>query len=163
MNVGRSLVHYFLTWHVTRDTPVCDVTIRVYLLPSLKLKMGRGRGTFGLSSARGGTRGRSSFRGFRGRASWRGSKRGGDAKTSVPQRGDEGTLLAERFEKVKLNDEIDEKLGFPRIQEGNRREGWLVNMHPVKLIFGIPSSLVTEIGRIDSAQGPGMALWEVSG
>ena len=28
------------------------------------------------------------------------------------------------------NDEVDEKLGFPRIQEGPRKEGWLVNMHP---------------------------------
>lgn len=29
-----------------------------------------------------------------------------------------------------LNDEVDEKLGFPRVQEGPRKEGWLVNMHP---------------------------------
>lgn len=29
-----------------------------------------------------------------------------------------------------MNDEIEEKLGFARLQEGGRREGWLINMHP---------------------------------
>jgi DNA polymerase epsilon subunit 1 len=96
--------------------------------------MARGRGSFGLSSARG--RGRGSFRsGYRG-GSWRGGRgrgRGGSktAGESAPQREDDGTKLAERFEQVQLNDEIDEKLGFARVQEGGRREGWLVNMHPV--------------------------------
>jgi DNA polymerase epsilon subunit 1 len=30
-----------------------------------------------------------------------------------------------------LNDEVDEKMGFARIQEGPKKEGWLINMHPV--------------------------------
>jgi len=95
--------------------------------------MAPGRGTFGLSSARG--RGRGNFRAnYRG-GSWRGRGRGrGGSKATgdaVPIREDDGTQLAERFERAALNDEVDEKLGFGRIQEGGRREGWLVNMHPV--------------------------------
>ncbi|GLB41021.1 putative DUF1744-domain-containing protein [Lyophyllum shimeji] len=95
--------------------------------------MARGRGTFGLSSARGGDRGRGSYRGRA--ASWRGGRgrgRGGaKAGDAAPKREDDGTQLAERFEKVALGDEVDEKLGFARLQEGGRREGWLVNMHPI--------------------------------
>ena len=93
-----------------------------------------GSGTFGLTSRRG----RGSFRGSRGSTHFRGSRgrggaRGGsaNASVSVPTKDEEGTQLAERFENVRLNDEVDEKMGFPKIQEGARREGWLVNMHPV--------------------------------
>ncbi|KAF8880545.1 hypothetical protein BD779DRAFT_1548821 [Infundibulicybe gibba] len=95
--------------------------------------MARGRGAFGLSSSRG--QGRGSFRsGYRGGGSWRGRGRGrgqGDPKANgpAPQREDDGTQLAERFERVSLNDEVDEKLGFARVQEG-KKEGWLINMHP---------------------------------
>ena len=105
-----------------------------------QLNMAPGRGTFGLSSARG--RGRGNFRAnYRG-GSWRGRGRGrGGSKATgdaVPIREDDGTQLAERFERAALNDEVDEKLGFGRIQEGVRREGWLVNMHPVSdLWFGL--------------------------
>ncbi|KAG6890040.1 hypothetical protein C0995_012497 [Termitomyces sp. Mi166 len=94
--------------------------------------MARGRGTFGLSSARAGDRGRGSYRGRV--ASWRGGRgRGRGAKVAEggPKREDDGTQLAERFEKVALGDEVDEKLGFTRLQEGGKREGWLVNMHPI--------------------------------
>ncbi|KAJ6626952.1 hypothetical protein B0H10DRAFT_1997385 [Mycena sp. CBHHK59/15] len=96
--------------------------------------MARGRGNFGLSSARGGFRG--SFRGYRGGGSWRGGRgrgrgRGGTkAGEAGPRREDDGTQLAEKFEAVRVRDEIDEKLGFARAQEGVRKEGWLVNMHP---------------------------------
>ena len=48
-------------------------------------------------------------------------------------REEDGTQLAERFEQVALNDEVDEKLGFGRVSEGPRREGWLINMHPVSM------------------------------
>lgn len=85
----------------------------------------RGRG-------RGFPRSNTSFRGGRGRG--RGRGRGGAAArtgdTVQPKREDDGTLLAERFEQVRLSDEIDEKLGFARVSEG-RKEGWLINMHPV--------------------------------
>lgn len=98
--------------------------------------MARGRAGFGLSSARGGTRGRGNFRaGYRGGSSWRGRGRGrGGARAgdTAPVREDDGTQLAEKFERAALNDEIDEKLGFARVQEGIKREGWLVNMHPVR-------------------------------
>lgn len=95
--------------------------------------MVRGRGTFGLTAR---NRGRGSFRGSRG-GTWRGGRaRGrGAAKApgdAAPIREDDGTQLAERFERVSLNDEVDEKLGFARVQEGERKEGWLINMHPVR-------------------------------
>ena len=41
-------------------------------------------------------------------------------------------LHRERFEQVKTSDEVDKKLGFARVQEGPTREGWLINMHPVR-------------------------------
>ncbi|KAF8273527.1 DUF1744-domain-containing protein [Lactarius quietus] len=79
------------------------------------------------------TRSRGSFRGFRGHSSFRARGRGGShgAKTdTAPKQDDEGTRLAERFEQVQVYDDIDSKLGFSRIQEGPKKEGWLVNMHP---------------------------------
>lgn len=99
--------------------------------------MARGQGNFGLSSSRG--RGRGSFRArYRGGSSWRGGRgkaRGGKAGgDTAPIREDDGTQLAERFEKAAQNDEIDEKLGFARVDQGVRREGWLINMHPVRAI-----------------------------
>ncbi|KAG6376841.1 hypothetical protein JVT61DRAFT_1867 [Boletus reticuloceps] len=103
--------------------------------------MARG-GNFGLSSngrGRGGRGGRANYRGSTYYRGGRGRGRGGRGGASngnvpgeglAPQREDDGTQLAERFEQVRLSDEIDEKLGFARLQEGGRREGWLVNMHP---------------------------------
>lgn len=97
--------------------------------------MARGR-TFGLRGGRGGRagyRGSANFRGGRGRGrGGRGGTSNGNApgEGPGPQREDDGTQLAERFEQVRLSDEIDEKLGFARLQEGGRREGWLINMHP---------------------------------
>ncbi|KAG2028761.1 hypothetical protein BDR03DRAFT_988206, partial [Suillus americanus] len=52
---------------------------------------------------------------------------------SRPQREDDGTQLEERFERVRESDEVDENMGFVRVQEGARREGWLINMHPTLL------------------------------
>ncbi|EIW75641.1 DUF1744-domain-containing protein [Coniophora puteana RWD-64-598 SS2] len=112
---------------------------------------GSGRGAFGLSSSsssggrargggyRGSFRGSSfrgsSFRGGRGRGRGRGGANGaggggGGGDGPAPQREDDGTQLAERFEQVRVADEVDEKLGFARVSEGGRREGWLINMHP---------------------------------
>ena len=46
----------------------------------------------------------------------------------------------ERFEEVKVWDEIDAKLGFERFEsakaEGEDRDGWLVNMHQVSPMQG---------------------------
>lgn len=102
--------------------------------------MARG-GTFGLTSngrGRGGRGGRAGYRGGTYYRGGRGRGRGGRGASNghapgegpAPQREDDGTQLAERFEQVRLSDEIDEKLGFARLQEGGRREGWLINMHP---------------------------------
>ncbi|KIL62773.1 hypothetical protein M378DRAFT_12571 [Amanita muscaria Koide BX008] len=92
--------------------------------------MARGHGTIGLTT-RGKGRGAS---GSSRRATWRrGRGRGNSSKTpgeTIPAREEDGTQLAERFERVTLGDDMDEKLGFCRVQEGERREGWLVNMHP---------------------------------
>lgn len=95
--------------------------------------MARGAFSGGGRRARGGsrfvTRGSTNFRGGRGRGRGRG---GGPANDGPgPKREDDGTLLAERFEQVALQDEIDEKMGFPRVSESPMKEGWLVNMHPV--------------------------------
>lgn len=99
--------------------------------------MARGQTTFGLTSGRG-RGGRGNFRaGFRGGSSWRGGRgrgRGGARQgDAAPVREDDGTQLAERFEKVAQADDIDEKLGFSKLDQGTRKEGWLVNMHPVSL------------------------------
>ena len=97
--------------------------------------MARGQGTFGLSSSRG--RGRGPLRvGYRGGSSWRGGRgrgrgRGGKPGDAAPIREDDGTQLAERFEKVSQGNEVDEKLGFAKVEEGVQKEGWLINMHPV--------------------------------
>ena len=111
---------------------VTNATRNVTLFTVLPSRMARGgRGSFGLTSSR---RGRGSFRGYRGNTSFRGGRgrgRGGSQGDSAPKRADDGTQLEERFEQVRLNDEVDEKLGFGRIQEGGRKEAWLVNMHPV--------------------------------
>ncbi|GJJ12948.1 hypothetical protein Clacol_007195 [Clathrus columnatus] len=90
--------------------------------------MARGA-VFGLTSSR---RGRGSH--FRG--NWRKNNRGGGRSGKNPDpnappvvRGDDGSQIQERFENTKVNDEVDEKMGFVRLSEGSRQEGWLVNMH----------------------------------
>lgn len=94
------------------------------------------RGSFSGGQRRGrggqkfGTRGSTYFRGGRGRGRGRGGSSANDGPG--PQREDDGTQLTERFEQVKLQDEIDEKLGFARVSEGPMKEGWLINMHPVR-------------------------------
>lgn len=117
--------------------------VSLALLSTLSI-MARG-GTFGLTSngrgrgGRGGrarSRGGTYFRGGRGRGrGGRGGASNGNApgEGPAPQRENDGTQLAERFEQVRLSDEIDEKFGFARLQEGGRREGWLINMHPTLL------------------------------
>ena len=99
------------------------------------------RGEFSSSRSRG-FRGGGSFR-SRGRSRGRGRGRGwggSNAPATIPTRDEEGNQLAERFEQVRLSDEVDERVGFPKIQEGPRREAWLINMHPVRVVSrGEPS------------------------
>ncbi|TFK24084.1 DNA polymerase epsilon catalytic subunit A [Coprinopsis marcescibilis] len=94
--------------------------------------MARGRGNFGLSSR---TRVRGTFRGNRGgfRGRGRGGSKPGGPDGPAPVREDDGTQLAEKFERIAVNDEVDEKLGFARVSEGPRKEGWLINMHPTTI------------------------------
>jgi len=120
--------------------------------------MARGR-SFGLSSSRS----RGSFRpaGFRGRGRGRGRGGGGSGGTSqAPRREDDGTLLAERFERIKLNDEVDEKMGFPAIQEGPMREGWLVNMHAVRLVVFESFARSYLVFVTDTSERCRLAVWK---
>jgi hypothetical protein len=95
---------------------------------------------------RGGSRGRGGgnntrFTGKRG-GSFRSSSSRGKATNVAfgidkqgPVREDDGTAAAERFEEVKVYNEIDEKMGFWRFESnaaaGEKKIGWLVNMHQV--------------------------------
>jgi len=90
---------------------------------------------FGLTSG-----GRGKFRGgSRGSNTRYVSKRpgrGGHGKDGNPlKREDDGTAAQERFEEIKVYEEIDERLGFWRFEsgkaQGEEKEGWLVNMHQV--------------------------------
>lgn len=92
---------------------------------------GRGRGRGGFSGSKGNTR----FTGKRGGNRNNGDSGLGPRDRPAPARNDDGTALAERFEEVKVLDEIDDKLGFYRFESnlaaGETKEGWLVNMHQV--------------------------------
>lgn len=96
--------------------------------------MARGSNTRSRPSFRGSRNG-GSFRGLRGRG--RGGSKAGRSD-ATPKQDDEGTRLAERFEQVQVYDDIDDKLGFSRVREGPKKEGWLVNMHPVECASSIP-------------------------
>lgn len=83
---------------------------------------------------------------FKGRGSSRGSK-GGEFGSGTHASGryrrtrtiTAGSVLAtdgtssgeEKFEALKLANEIDEKMGFSRFESGSRKVGWLINMHSV--------------------------------
>ncbi|KAF9586291.1 DNA polymerase epsilon catalytic subunit [Lunasporangiospora selenospora] len=92
--------------------------------------------TFGLmpSSTQGSGRGRGSRRG---RTPYRSASSVSHATTAAAQTasgpyvvtGDEGTHIEQRFEDIALQDEIDEKLGFFKFQEGPEKLGWLINQH----------------------------------
>ena len=91
-------------------------------------------------SFRGRGRGGSGTR-FTGKRSFRGGRRGGPSNVSygidrpAPVREDDGSAQAEKFEEVRVWDELDAKLGFERFESGRHagetRRGWLVNMHQV--------------------------------
>lgn len=48
-------------------------------------------------------------------------------------RSTEATSQDEKFEAIRLANEIDEKMGFPRFESGEKREGWLINMHSTSI------------------------------
>ncbi|KAG9322756.1 hypothetical protein KVV02_007016 [Mortierella alpina] len=85
------------------------------------------KSTFGLvPSARGGASrgGRGGGRGGRGGKAYR--PPGAQAYVAT---GDEGTHVEQRFEDATFQDEIDERLGFFKFQEGPDKLGWLINQH----------------------------------
>ncbi|GAA5995500.1 DNA polymerase epsilon catalytic subunit [Rhodotorula paludigena] len=61
---------------------------------------------------------------FRGRGRGRGGHTGGTVLKTLT----EGTRDDDRLDDARVWDELDEKLGFPKFQEGASRQGWLVNM-----------------------------------
>jgi DNA polymerase epsilon subunit 1 len=94
--------------------------------------------------SRGGGGSNTRFTGRRGGPS-RGRGRGGGGVAygidrPAPQREDDGTAAAEKFEEVRVWDEIDTKLGFERFESGRasgeEKVGWLVNMHQVSILAG---------------------------
>lgn len=64
---------------------------------------------------------------------------------------DDGTAAQERFEEIKVADEVDERMGFWRFESGRaggeEREAWLVNMQAVSsatlhpMPMGVPDSV----------------------
>lgn len=48
----------------------------------------------------------------------------------------EATSGDDKAENVRLTNQIDEMMGFPRFEEGPRKVGWLVNMHSTTIMEG---------------------------
>lgn len=44
-------------------------------------------------------------------------------------RSSEATSQNEKYEAIRVADGIDESMGFPRVESGKKRVGWLINMH----------------------------------
>lgn len=110
--------------------------------PIFGLTSGRGGGGRGRGRGRGGgsnTRFTGNRRGGYG-GGGRGGAGGGKSAGSAPDRADDGSAQVERFEEIRVRDEIDEKLGFWKWEggaggvtgEGEKKVGWLVNMHQVR-------------------------------
>lgn len=69
------------------------------------------------------------------------------------KREDDGTAAQERFEEIKIYEEIDERLGFWRFEsgkaQGEEREGWLVNMHQVRGLSSVELSEVVQLTAVE--------------
>lgn len=87
--------------------------------------------TFGLMPSAG-ARGRGSFRrrGGGGAARFVRNVRQDDSRSNEARA---ASLLEERFEAAQEHDAIDERLGFVRLEQGDTRQAWMVNMHPTLL------------------------------
>lgn len=91
--------------------------------------------TFGLTSGRG----RGTFK-KRGRGGISRLHSGGRLLTKEDQRStvqafisgatNEASSIEDKFREARERDENDAKLGFERLEDGEPREGWLINMHP---------------------------------
>lgn len=70
----------------------------------------------------------------------KGYKRGGKAayhgpktRTFAASSRAEGTSADEKWERTRLAQSIDDKMGFVRYESGKRKEGWLVNVQPTSI------------------------------
>lgn len=168
--ITRSTILCYITFTISRlRTRRCTAFSSPLLSPSQYLggtySTGRDRLHSAMSSYK---RGGSSFRGgsgSRGNTRFTGKKRRGGAAGGggggvaygidrpAPVREDDGSASAERFEEVRIWDEIDSKLGFERFEsgsyEGEKRAGWLVNMHQVRVI--LPTLAAGSVACEDSA------------
>ncbi|CBQ70431.1 probable POL2-DNA polymerase epsilon, calytic subunit A [Sporisorium reilianum SRZ2] len=94
--------------------------------------------TFGLTSRGSNVRSRGTFR-KRGGGPRSGSfksateKAIANAAAQLVKGVEDGSAVEERFQEVKERDEIDDRLGFHRLEQGETRQAWLVNMHPTLL------------------------------
>lgn len=128
----------------------------------------------GGARGRGGSGSNTRFTGKRGGSFRSSSSRGKSSKVAygidwpAPNREDDGTAAAEKFEEVKIQDEIDEKLGFWRFESnaaaGEKKVGWLVNMHQVRR--SSPSSWPehrsgADIGRHSYSRPHIRAAWQL--
>lgn len=94
------------------------------LMPSARGGASRGRG-----------RGRGASGGGRGGRAYRAPSAQSKAVAVVQPFAatrDEGTYAEQRFDDVAMQDEIDEKLGFFKFQDGPQKLGWLINQHAVR-------------------------------
>ncbi|UZJ54409.1 hypothetical protein CBS101457_003729 [Exobasidium rhododendri] len=99
----------------------------------------RGGKTFGLTSSSG--RGRGAFKRRGGSSGQAGSHSDFDKRNKnqdqqkassslVKGAFDDATSAEDRFREAAAQDEIDSKMGFERLDQGESKEAWLVNMHP---------------------------------
>lgn len=62
----------------------------------------------------------------------------------------------EKFEAIRLANEIDERMGFARFESGPRKVGWLINMHSVSSLWSREAATRKRRGR---GEGGGKANW----
>ena len=70
-------------------------------------------------------------KGFRrgGKSAYHGSR----TKTFAASSRAEGTSADEKWERTRLANQIDDKMGFSRYDSGKKREGWLVSIQPTAI------------------------------
>ena len=129
--------HLTFLWNISHQNISPYLFLHSSQLPSPSDTIMSGRGYRGRGRGRGGG---SNTRFTGKRSSFRPSKPGGGVAYGIdrpaPAREDDGNAALERFEEVKVQDEIDQKMGFWRFDShlaaGEKRVGWLVNMHQVR-------------------------------
>jgi DNA polymerase epsilon subunit 1 len=113
--------------------------------------------TFGLTSSSG--RGRGTFkRRGRGGGGHTGTHSDFTSKSKNPDQQkataslvkgafDDATSAEDRFREAAAQDEIDAKMGFERLDQGESKEAWLVNMHPTIMVDSSPDGPLHASGK----------------